>query len=159
MDNQTTTTALEGVQENKKKKGFFAGYKDFGGLSTGSKIAHILLPVALIGIIVAVILFASSPDYVPVVKDGKLKNYPDKTVGEAFEAFFEEPSWESFEAENGKQAVNFNGKCEYMGEKVNCLVQFIIDDDGESFELYAVEINGDPISEIEILAMLEAIYE
>lgn len=156
---ETNTTATMETAEAKKSNSFFAGYKNFGSLSTGSKIAHILLPVAVIAIIAVVCIFVFSPNYVDVVKEGKLEAYPDKTVGEAFEAFFEDPSWESFEAENGKQAVNFKGECEYMGENVKCLVQFIIDDDGENFELYTVEVNGEPISEIEILGMLEAIYE
>ena len=160
MDNQTTTTTtLEQPQAEQKPRNFFSDYKHFGSLSTGSKILHILLPVVVLGIIIAIVVSVSSSDYVSIVKDGNFYDYPDKTVGEAFESFFADPSWEYFESTDGKDIVEFNGKCEYYGEEVKCAIQFEVNSDDGTFEVYAAKLDGDLLTQIEINALLAVIFE
>lgn len=115
--------------------------------------------VCAIAIAVVVFVFLSSPDYVETVKTGELKAYPGETIGEAFEDFFSNGEWEEFESSKG-MVVQFTGGCTYYDEEVECVVQFLFTDKDEGeFEVYTVEIDGEPISELEIVGMLDAVYE
>lgn len=136
-------TAVTAQKNNGKKK--------IIGIVIGCVLAAVVAVVVLTGLF--------STDYVELVKTGTLKSYPDETIGEAFEDFFSDGEWESFESKKG-MVVQFTGGCTYADEDVECVVQFLIDeDDEEEFELYTVEVEGEPISELEILGMLEAVYE
>ncbi len=137
------TASVPGNDNGKKKK--------IIGIVIGGVLAAIIAVVVLV--------FLLSPDYVETVKTGTLNAYPDETVGEAFEDFFSDGEWESFESSKG-MVVQFTGGCTYYDEDVECVVQFLIDEENEDeFEIYTVEIEGEPISELEIIGMLEAVYE
>lgn len=142
------------------KKGILDGYKNFGSLSTVSKILHIAIPVVAIVVVILILSAIFSTDYVDVVKDGMLYNISDdETVGEAFEDFFANPEWESFETEDGEIIVEFNGECEFYGDEADCCIQFEVDEDGEEFEVVYIDIDGESMNDFEIVSILEAIYE
>lgn len=74
------------------------------------------------------------------VKGGKLNDHPQTTIGNAFEAFFQSPSWTLIEAANKTKYVNFVGKTKshipFIGENVvipagsNVEIQFtLLDND------------------------------
>ena len=142
------------------KKGILDGYKNFGSLSTVSKILHIAIPVVAIVVVILILSAIFSTDYVDVVKDGMLYYISDdETVGEAFEDFFANPEWESFETEDGEIIVEFNGECEFYGDEADCCIQFEVDEDGEEFEVVYIDIDGESMNDFEIVSILEAIYE
>jgi hypothetical protein len=47
---------------------------------------------------------------VQMVKDGVMLDYPTTTIGRAFEAGFDEPSWQLLETEKGERIVQFDGR-------------------------------------------------
>lgn len=141
-------------------KGFIDGYKNFGSLSKNSKILHIAVPAVAVVVLVLVFSLVFSNNYVSMVKEGHLTEFSkSETVGEAFEEFFANPEWKSFESEKGDRIVEFNGECEYFEEDVKVCIQFEIDEDDDSFEIEYADIDGDAMSEIELYALLEAVYE
>ncbi len=148
MSNNFTTSASVNETENQNSV----------APKKSKKILTIVLSVVAVAVIAVICVSVFSTDYVSVVKDGALNAYPDVTVGETFEKFFAEPSWETFEAESGERIVEFKGVCEYYGEDADCTIQFEIEDDDETFEIYTIELDGEPLSEIEIAAMIEVIY-
>ena len=159
---QPATVYQEITRTEDAKKGvakWFSDYKKFGSLSIKDKLSHILVPVVVVIAVICIFSMFSSDEYVDLVRNGELAAYDDKTVGEAFDNFFADGKWESFEAEDGELVVEFNGVCEYDGEEVDFCMQFEVDEDGEEFEVYAAELDGDSLSNFEILAMLEVIYE
>ncbi|MBE6901015.1 MAG: hypothetical protein E7478_00915, partial [Ruminococcaceae bacterium] len=102
-----------------------------------------------LALVVAVSLCACSGALnVTSVKSGHLTAYPDKTVGEAFDAFLGSPSWTAFTSEDGMEVVQCEGKCTYEGEEVNMIIQFIVEDGGETFSIYTMAIDGEPINKL-----------
>lgn len=144
----------------KTSKGILDGYKNFGSLSTLGKVLHIAVPVLAVVIVIAILAAVFSTDYVEVVQDGMLYNISDdETIGEAFEDFFDEPEWDTFESDKGKRIVEFNGVCEYYGDEADVCIQFEVDEDGEEFEVTYIDIDGESLNDWEIVEVLEAIYE
>ena len=61
--------------------------------------------------------------------------------------------------EDGKKAVNAKGKAKYAFDGKDIIVQFVFDDKGDDFEVYAVEIDGSPISDNAIICLLYEMFE
>lgn len=111
-------------------------------------IVFIVLIIAIVGIFI----YASNVSYLTVddVRNGILYDYPDETIGEAFEDYFYNCSWDSFivkDGDNSIDVVEFTGyiyDCNYNMSKV--LVQFIHDnsiDTANDFEIYCIKIGDD----------------
>ena len=96
--------------------------------------------------------------YVQMVKGGTLDGYPHKTVGSAFDDFLSDPKWESGSG-GGQRFVNVRGGMLYLDEEVEIVVQFIINEDDETFAYNAVEMNGLPQTHRFFWDLLEAIYD
>ncbi|MBD5098632.1 MAG: hypothetical protein HDT35_03620 [Clostridiales bacterium] len=77
------------------------------------------------------------------------------TVGEAFEAFFGDPKWESYKA-GAQEYVDFTGKCTYMGENATMRITFAVFDD--TFNVSNIAVNGIDMSALLWPGFLEAIY-
>ena len=124
-------------------------------------VGSLCLAVAAVLIIAGAIgAMDKTDEYVLAVTEGTLSDFSDKvTVGEAFEDFFDNPEWKSFEDEDGRIIVEFNGECTWKGEAADCCVQFEIDEDDGTFEVSYAEVDGNAFDEFEIIAMLEVIYE
>lgn len=156
----TEASQVSPAPEAKGAKGFIDGYKNFGSLSTTSKIIHIAVPVVAIIVVALVLSLLFSKDYIGTIKGETLDDFSKTvTIGEAFDEFFEDPEWKTFEAENGRRVVEFNGKCEFYGEKVNCCVQFEFNKDEDYFEIEYMDIDGESLADYEIVEVLEVIYE
>lgn len=135
-------------------------YKNFGSLSTVGKVIHIAVPAVILILVIVILVSIFKTDYVEIVQDGMLTNISDdETVGEAFEDFFDEPEWDTFESDKGKRIVEFNGICEFYGDEADVCIQFEVDEDKEEFEVTYISIDGDSLNDFEIVGVLEAIYE
>ncbi len=123
----------------------------------------------IIGIIVVIIVIAiasgggggstGDPEIISMVKNGHLSEYPQKTIGEAFNNFFGSPRWGAIVAEDGNDYVNVTGKIMFQEKKVNAAVQFKVDKDAGTFEINAFEINEVSQMNIMLIGLLENIYE
>lgn len=96
-------------------------------------------------------------EHVQMVKNGYLKDYPSKTVGELFENFFGNPTWQYFAADSGEQVVEFTGDMMYSDTQVKAKLQIILD--GDAFEFGALAFNEVPQNELIKAAVLNAILE
>ena len=92
------------------------------------------------------------------VQNGKLNNYPNKTIGQAVDGFFGSPSWECIKGEDGNKYVNVTGSIEYMGKEIQAALQFRIYENSNNFQINALEFNGIPQNEIMLMALLENMY-
>lgn len=100
-----------------------------------------------------------NPSVISSVKNGKLSGYPNKTVGDAFDDFLSGPVWQEFTADSGEHVVQVKGKCLYMEETVTLCVQFVLDDDDDTFSLYTVTLNDIPQNRLTQLGLLSAVYD
>lgn len=97
--------------------------------------------------------------YIAAVTEGTLNGFPDKTIGEAFDDFFDDPEWKSFTDEKDRIIIEFNGGCTWYDEEANCCIQFEVDEDGEDFEIFYADIDEETLNDFEIVEILEVIYE
>ncbi len=93
------------------------------------------------------------------VKEGKLNNYPNKTVGKAFDDFLGSPVWTEFTADSGEHVVQVKGKCTYLNEPVTLIVQFLYNEDDNTFSLYTMTINDVPQNRLMQIGLLSAVYD
>ena len=128
------------------------------------------LPVVAVGIIAVIIIFFASMSqneskYINIVKNGALDIYPDVTIGEAFDQFFQDPEWSYTDLGDTsttgvRHSVEFEGKCYVNGELTGVVLWFSVDGDAERFEYLGGSVDGQPenISADDIFsqALLEA---
>lgn len=81
---------------------------------------------------------------VDLVKNGNMDNCPQKTLGQMANDYMDSPSWESIVADDGLTYVNLRGGITYDGIPVTTLVQFLVNEKTERFEINAMEINNLP---------------
>ena len=113
---------------------------------------------ALIFVVAGCFLISCGEPEVQVVKNGTLNAYPDRTVGEAVDGFFGDPTWEAIVGEDGNTYVNVEGTIQYMSKDVQALIQFRLDVSNDTFKINALEFNGIPQSEIMLYALIEKMY-
>ena len=125
----------------------------------------ILGVIVTIAIIVGLAALGSSGDYseeVRSVKNGYFQNYSAAdgypSVGEAFENYFGDTSWEAFTSDDDMDIVEFNGTFMYYDDETDCCLQFQTYEDG-SFDIYAVEFNGIPQDKLTISVLLEKVMD
>lgn len=78
-----------------------------------------------------------------LVMNGIIYSHPSKTVGDAFNAFFSNPTW--YAMENGKY-VYCSGGCTYDGEPTTAIMGFEVS--GNNFQLGALNIDGTTYDDI-----------
>ena len=113
----------------------------------------------IVAIVIVIIIFAliggSNP--VDTVKNGNLDVYPEKTVGDAFDDFFDDPRWFSYKS-NGNTYVKFTGSCTLYDEPVKAKIIFLID--GNEFRIDTCKIGEISVtSKSEMEEVLDVIYE
>lgn len=124
------------------------------------KIIEFIVPVLVS--LVLIIAFSSGgagDKYVQMVKNGTLEAYPQMEVGEAFDGYLKNPKWESGLSEDNIRFVNVTGEILYYDKEVEIVIQFIVDEENESFQYNACEINDVPQSDFIFWALLKNIYE
>ena len=91
------------------------------------------------------------------VRQGYLSQYSeDVTVEDAFNNYFDNPQWSTYE-EEGYSYVAFTGGCAYMEEKVDIRLTFQIT--GEQFRIDRLDVNGIEQSDFILYALLESVYD
>lgn len=117
----------------------------------------------------------SEDEHVLAVKKGSNNAYPDVTYEEAFENFFGSPTWKYFKGthegpdddgdgkpdytEDNIDVVEFTGKCTYQDVEVKALIQFTLDEDGETFDATYLAFNDVPQSMLMLHGLFEKVFE
>lgn len=98
-----------------------------------------------------------SPE-IAMVKNGELTKYPEFTIGEAVESFMGNPEWDVSQAVDGNFYVNVRGRITYGQKESVAALQFKVDKTRETFEINALEINGEPQNVFVIMSLLDKMY-
>lgn len=99
-----------------------------------------------------------SSKYISMVKDATNESYPDMTYGEAFEKFFENPSWKYFKSDEDKDVVEFTGDCTYSDKKVTATIQFIISKDATQFTAEYLAFDGEAQNKLIIGILIDKAF-
>lgn len=91
------------------------------------------------------------------VKTGELESCPGVTLEQQADSFFKDPEWSAGKAADGRKLVNVSGTFTYGDRPVRGLLQMWIQ--GEEFSVEALEINGQPQSDLMIDALLDKMCE
>ena len=97
--------------------------------------------------------------YIEFVKEGHPETYPNVSYGEAFETYFADCSWEYFESTAQQDVVEFHGTCLYGGENADVTIQFLLSYEEQTFEVYAMSINGEMQPDYVIGILLTDVFE
>ena len=96
--------------------------------------------------------------YVTIVKTTKNSNY-GVTYGAAFNSFFTNPRWEYFSASSGEDVVEFSGGFYYDGSPATATIQFVLDMDEGTLEVYHLSINGVGQSRLMLGVLVQKVFE
>ena len=105
----------------------------------------------------------SDDPHVLSVKKGHPVSYPEITYESAFDYFFGNPTWKYFEGTRNESdtiydVVEFTGRCLYQETEVKALIQFTLNDDGETFSPTYLSFNDVPQSELLLLSLIEKAF-
>ena len=126
------------------------------------KIKYSLITL-LISIIILCCLFLfinSFPKSDPVdfIKTGVIDIYDTKNLGTAFERYFTNPNWISFETEEGEIIVEFTGELPSSDALSTHLIQFTIYPNEDNFEITYYELNQQSQTYEQLITLLDSIY-
>lgn len=161
---QSSASGTNPVQQGAGQTGIFPQKTK---KKTGIVIGAIIAAIALILVVVFFVL-GSSPLSIDDVKEGHLLGYPSKNIGEAFEGYFNNCTWDAFQAadDDAVSVVQVAGYTSTSdGDQVKVLVQFTHDadlDEENAFNIYIVELTSKSqstyLDDDELEDMLDAVY-
>lgn len=115
--------------------------------------------ILFFAIIIFGFLFYFQYQAVQEVRQGSPTNYPDFTLEEAFDAFFESPKW-SYGEDCGEYAVIcFSGDCLYREQEVTANLEIWSYDSTDKFSIQSLDFNGVPQSDEMLNLLLTTVYE
>lgn len=133
-------------------------YKSMKTARKYSNIISIVCTVLAVVLIIIAVSGGASDSKVNGVKDAYLKSYSDEiTIGEAFNEFFSDPTWESY-SEDGIDYVKFAGDCTFYDEDALMVVVFEYMEN-DWFKVKDIKLNGTSLNDFEEVAVLEKIFE
>jgi hypothetical protein len=97
--------------------------------------------------------------YIDYVKNGSPKSYPNITYGKAFGSFFANPTWKYFKSDENQDVVEFSGACSYQNVNVTARVQFLLDVDNGTFDVYYLGFNDVPQNKLIIMGLIKKVFE
>lgn len=119
--------------------------------------AALLLVVGVILSSISHRLFPTDLDIVNTVRNGSLYNYPLYSIGESFEQYFHQSSWQYYRAPDGLELVEFHGS-KAGTERKQVVIQFLVDYHLEEIEPYSLEINGVVQEEDVFYELMDSVY-
>ena len=93
------------------------------------------------------------------IKNGVIDIYDTQNLGTAFERYFTNPNWISFETEEGEIVVEFTGEIQSSGTLSTCLIQFTIYPNEDNFEITYYELNQQSQTSEQLISLLDSIYK
>jgi hypothetical protein len=122
------------------------------------KIIQIACLLSLAFFFVLVLGCGKDDKYVKTVKEGSMDMVSGVRIGKAFDKFFSDGKWKSFESKNKQRVVEFNGKCTWNDKPAVLMVQFILHDNNR-FEMGALTINNVNMNRIDSVNILQKVLE
>lgn len=95
--------------------------------------------------------------YISSIQESSLTAYSNEPIGDAFEKFFRDASWEYFISDDGVDVVEFTGNFYYYEEEVTAVIQFSVYEDG-AFEITHLSYNNVVQNRLELVGLLKAIF-
>lgn len=92
------------------------------------------------------------------VKNGRLENYSQKTIGEAIDGKLNNISWEAYN-KDGKTFVKVTGLTVSYTNRVKISLIYKIDKKNEKFDIYSFQIDNRSQSKKEYQKFLKNLYE
>ena len=89
------------------------------------------------------------------VREGHFDAYPNVPIGKAFDQFFVNGQWSSFESTANQTVVEFTGDCKWNDIPAKLRMQFTVT--GQRFEVNYFAIDGNPVTIDEGVASIEKI--
>lgn len=111
------------------------------------KFRNVSIVLAIIGLGGVATIFVKNEffvNYVSEVREATPDGYSE-TWGDAFDNFFGEPKWESFNSDTGEKVVEFTGNCYSEDVLVDVTIQFVFDDaqtGNKNFTLNYLDFDG-----------------
>lgn len=102
---------------------------------------------------------SSSNKYVNTIYNGNFDDYPDVSVGKAFDSFFANPSWEYFKSEDGEHIVEFDGGAMLGDDNVLLEIQFEVDPSTNRFDIIWFGIDGESEDFSELYEWIDVVFE
>ena len=102
--------------------------------------------------------------FINAVRNAVPGDYPDITIGEAYENYFSSPEWSAFEGASSYDddtidfIVEFKGGCIYKDAEAQALIQFTFDPELEGFEATFFSLDGEPMEFRDLNAVSEIAY-
>ncbi|MBS4913304.1 MAG: hypothetical protein KHZ77_03960 [Veillonella sp.] len=113
---------------------------------------------ALLILVTALVAGCGHDKYVKTVREGSFNSYPGIKIGDAFDQFFADEEWKSFESDKGQRIVDFKGRLQYKGKDADFHMQFTLYKD-DSFEVEYAAINDKPLNGLFYGALIEKVME
>lgn len=108
--------------------------------------------ILLIFTILFIVSCFDSSENIDIVKNGDFNRYPNVTIGEIADTIFTKVKYKEIIADDGDSYVNLYG----YAEDDEVLIQFRIYED--SWEVYAVEVNEEPVRTMGIADEVYGLY-
>ena len=102
--------------------------------------------------------------FIDAVKNAVPEDYPDITIGEAYDNYFSAPEWSAFEGASSyyddtiEYVVEFKGGCIYKEAEAEALIQFTFDPEFEGFEATYFALDGEPMEFRDLNAVSEIAF-
>lgn len=107
---------------------------------------RVFICVVLMGLLCGYVLNAENDvtdnAYIHAVKDGKLNEYREVVIKDAFNIYFGNAYWRYYEAKTGEHVVELSGRASYKGEKGDTILQFVINDAATEIRNAGLKFNG-----------------
>ncbi|MEG0451131.1 MAG: hypothetical protein RR595_14830 [Lysinibacillus sp.] len=124
---------------------------------------RIFVCVVFMGVLVGVVFNAKADitenEYIDAVKNGYVTNATHVKVSDAFNRYFEEPYWRYYEAKTGQHVVELSGNAVATGDEGYAIVQFVVDDNLETFSVGAMKFNDVVFEKEEKWQFVDQVYK
>lgn len=140
-------------------------YKNYKTLKA-KRLKQILVTTGIFAAFIAVATFANNSEIPKTVvakinasniDQSYLSEYSQtKTIGEAFNDFFANPKWKSYE-QGVQKLVDFQGECFYDNEEVTITITFALF--GDSFQIDNLKVNNKEMNPIQAKSIMEAVFK
>lgn len=97
--------------------------------------------------------------YIQMVRTGYPEGVNHVTYGHVLEKYVSSPCWIYFEADAGEKVVQLTGECSMDNRKQSIALQFLINADGKSFEVYSMSLDGEAQPDTRIEQFLRSIVK
>ena len=115
------------------------------------------LGIGCIIILVLISMVSCDSGKIKQVTGGYLNNYPNVTVGEAFNEYIGDEEW-SYVKEDGIEKVKVTGTIMYLDEESHAEVTFKLNKD-DTFRVMSFKIDGEPMSKFILGIFISDVYD